>query len=51
MTSVQLDLHKDWSSVEVDRPNQEVEKSTQIKEEFNLAIAAAEKLEDAEEVL
>ncbi|MGF1490066.1 MAG: hypothetical protein ACFBSE_23510 [Prochloraceae cyanobacterium] len=43
----QFDLHKDRSSTERDRPNQELKKSTQIREEFNLAIAAAEKLENA----
>ncbi|MGF1488092.1 MAG: hypothetical protein ACFBSE_13470, partial [Prochloraceae cyanobacterium] len=51
VTSNQFDRNKDRSSVERDRPNQELEKSTQIREEFNLAIAAAEKLENAEEVL
>jgi len=33
--SDQLDLHKDWSSVEVDCSLQEVKMSTHIKEEFN----------------
>ncbi|MGF1486952.1 MAG: hypothetical protein ACFBSE_07550 [Prochloraceae cyanobacterium] len=51
VTSEKFDLHKDRSTTERDRQNQEVENSTQIREAFNLAIAAAEKLENAEEVL
>ncbi len=47
----QFDRNKDRSSTERDRPNQEVKNLTRIKEEFNLAIAAAEKLENAEEIL
>ncbi|MGF1490625.1 MAG: hypothetical protein ACFBSE_26330 [Prochloraceae cyanobacterium] len=50
-TSEKFDRLEDRSSTERDRPNQELKNSTQIKEAFNLAIAAAEKLENAEEVL
>jgi len=45
------DLHRDRSSVESDRADLKVEKSTQIRKEFDRTIAAAEKLENAEEML